>query len=269
MTYQDALNKAKEKIDSLDAELILGFIQNQTREKIFTNLNSDLSLKKFQNFYELVEKRRKGFPLAYITGKKEFWKSEFEVNNSVLIPRPETELIVEEVLKEELNKKIILELGTGSGNISISIKKENPGVIIYATDISMGALMTAKKNAKFNKADRIIFMNHDWKREWLFPNLDIIISNPPYVDKKSLDKDEDGVWFEPEEALFSKKSGLKDIMIILQKSIIFLKKGGKLFLEHAPFQAKKIASISKKVGYKELEQRKDLNKDIRVSILTK
>ena len=112
-------------------------------------------------------------------------------------------------------------------------------------------------------------MNHDWKREWLFPNLDIIISNPPYVDKKSLDKDEDGVWFEPEEALFSKKSGLEDIMIILQKSIIFLKKGGKLFLEHAPSQAKKIASISKKIGYKELEQRKDLNKDIRVSILTK
>ena len=73
MTYQDALNKAKEKIDSLDAELILGFIQNQTREKIFTNLNSDLSSKKFQNFYELVEKRRKGFPLAYITGKKEFF----------------------------------------------------------------------------------------------------------------------------------------------------------------------------------------------------
>ena len=94
MTYQDALNKAKEKIDSLDAELILGFIQNQTREKIFTNLNSDLSLKKFQNFYKLVEKRRKGFPLAYITGKKEFWKSEFEVNNSVLIPRPETELLL-------------------------------------------------------------------------------------------------------------------------------------------------------------------------------
>ena len=89
------------------------------------------------------------------------------------------------------------------------------------------------------------------------------------MDKKSLAKDEDGVWFEPEEALFSKKSGLKDIMIILQKSIIFLKKGGKLFLEHAPFQAKKIANISKKVGYKELEQREDLNKDIRVSILTR
>ena len=148
MTYQDALNKAKEKIDSLDAELILGFIQNQTREKIISNLNSNLTSKKIKSFNALVEKRRKGFPLAYITGKKEFWKSEFNVDSSVLIPRPETELIVEEVLKEGLNKKIILELGTGSGNISISIKKENPGVIIYATDISMGALMTAKKKCK-------------------------------------------------------------------------------------------------------------------------
>ena len=105
MTYQDALNKAKEKIDSLDAELILGFIQNQTREKIFSNLNSNLTSKKIKSFNALVEKRRKGFPLAYITGKKEFWKSEFNVDSSVLIPRPETELIVEEVLKEGLNKK--------------------------------------------------------------------------------------------------------------------------------------------------------------------
>ena len=124
MTYQDALNKAKEKIDSLDAELILGFIQNQTREKIFSNLNSNLTSKKIKSFYALVEKRRKGFPLAYITGKKEFWKSEFNVDSSVLIPRPETELIVEEVLKEGLNKKIILELGTGSGNILFQLKRK-------------------------------------------------------------------------------------------------------------------------------------------------
>ena len=157
MTYQDALNKAKEKIERLDAELILGFIQNQTREKIFSNLNSNLSSKKIKNFNNLVEKRRKGFPLAYITGKKEFWKSEFNVDSSVLIPRPETELIVEEVLKEELNKKIILELGTGSGNISISIKKENPEVIVYATDISITALLIAKKNAKLNKVNQYNF----------------------------------------------------------------------------------------------------------------
>ena len=269
MTYQDALNKAKEKIDSLDAELILGFIQNQTREKIFSNLNSNLTSKKIKSFNALVEKRRKGFPLAYITGKKEFWKSEFNVDSSVLIPRPETELIVEEVLKEGLNKKIILELGTGSGNISISIKKENPEVRVYATDISINALLIAKKNARLNDVDNIIFLNHDWKKEWLFPDLDIIISNPPYVDKNSLKKDEDGVWFEPEEALFSERFGLQDISIILEKSIFFLKEEGKLFLEHAPSQAEKIASISEKIGYINLEQKRDLNKDIRVSILTK
>ena len=163
MTYQDALNKAKEKIDSLDAELILGFIQNQTREKIFSNLNSNLTSKKIKSFNALVEKRRKGFPLAYITGKKEFWKSEFNVDSSVLIPRPETELIVEEVLKEGLNKKIILELGTGSGNISISIKKENPEVRVYATDISINDLLIAKKKARLTDVDNLIFLNKDWK----------------------------------------------------------------------------------------------------------
>ena len=129
--------------------------------------------------------------------------------------------------------------------------------------------MIAKKNARLNDVDNIIFLNHDWKKEWLFPNLDIIISNPPYVDKNSLNKDEDGVWFEPEEALFSERFGLQDISIILEKSIFFLKEEGKLFLEHAPSQAEKIASISEKIGYINLEQKKDLNKDIRVSILTK
>ena len=95
MTYQDLLNEAKDKIDRLDAELILGFVENKRREKIFSNLNSFLNDKKIDLFRKLVEKRKSGFPLAYITGKKEFWKSEFKVNSSVLIPRPETELIVE------------------------------------------------------------------------------------------------------------------------------------------------------------------------------
>ena len=269
MTYQDLLNEAKGKIDRLDAELILGFVENKRREKIFSNLNSFLNDKKIDLFRKLVEKRKSGFPLAYITGKKEFWKSEFKVNSSVLIPRPETELIVEEVLKQNLTNKKILELGTGSGNISISIMKENPNVKIYATDKSIKALLVAKNNSKLNKTEKIIFINHDWNQDWLFPSLDIIISNPPYVDKNSINKEADGVWHEPKEALFSKKSGLFDIKIILEKSFSILKTEGKIFIEHAPFQAEKISEFSKKIGYKGIIQKKDLNKDIRISIATK
>ena len=112
-------------------------------------------------------------------------------------------------------------------------------------------------------------MNHDWKKQWLFPSVDIIISNPPYVDKAMVDKEEDGVWFEPEEALLSGKSGFSDIEIILQKSFGFLKKKGKLLIEHAPFQSEKVADISMAIGYKEIKQKRDLNKDIRLSILEK
>ena len=156
MTYQDLLNEAKDKIDRLDAELILGFVENKRREKIFSNLNSFLNDKKIDLFRKLVEKRKSGFPLAYITGKKEFWKSEFKVNSSVLIPRPETELIVEEVLKQNLTNKKILELGTGSGNISISIMKENPNVKIYATDKSIKALLVAREVLPFDGLPAIL-----------------------------------------------------------------------------------------------------------------
>ena len=107
--------------------------------------------------------------------------------------------------------------------------KERPEVKIYATDKSINALLVAKKNSELNKTNKIIFLNHDWKKQWLFPSADLIISNPPYVDKAELDEEEDGVWFEPEEALFSDKSGFSDIEIILQKSFGFLKKKGKTF----------------------------------------
>ena len=269
MTYQDILNEAKEDIDRLDAELILGYVEKKTREKIFSNLNFSLNNEKVNTFRKLVKKRKIGFPLAYITGNKEFWKSEFIVSDVVLIPRPETELIIEEVLKEDLINKTILELGTGSGNISISIMKERPEVKIYATDKSINALLVAKKNSELNKTNKIIFLNHDWKKQWLFPSVDIIISNPPYVDKAMVDKEEDGIWFEPEEALFSGKSGFSDIEIILQKSFGFLKKNGKLLIEHAPFQSEKVADISMSIGYTEIKQKRDLNKDIRLSILEK
>ena len=269
MTYLDLLKEAKDKIDRFDAEIILGFVVNKNREKVFSNLNSFLNNEKANSFRKLVEKRKKGFPLAYITGKKGFWKSEFKVDSSVLIPRPETELIVEEVLKLNLTNKTILELGTGSGNISISIMKEKPNVKIYATDKSIKALLVAKNNSKLNKTEKIIFINHDWNKDWLFPSLDVIISNPPYVDKNSISKEADGLWHEPKEALFSKESGLFDIQVILERSISILKPDGKIFIEHAPFQAKKISEFIKKIGYKEIIQKRDLNKDIRISIATK
>ena len=115
----------------------------------------------------------------------------------------------------------------------------------------------------------IIFINHDWREEWLFPSVDFIISNPPYVDKKDIKKDEDGIWYEPEIALFSENQGLADIEIIIKKSFQFLKNKGKLFLEHSPRQQSLIKKIANDSNFKSVYFKEDLNKDIRFSILEK
>ena len=120
-----------------------------------------------------------------------------------------------------------------------------------------------------NNSKNIIFINHDWKDEWLFPEMDFIISNPPYVNKQEINKDEDGIWFEPENALFSSDNGFFDVELIIKKSYFFLKTGGKLFLEHAPNQKVSIEKLIDSLNFDSIEFIKDLNETIRFSILKK
>lgn len=268
-TYRDVLKKASKIIDNFDAELILSHVTGKSRAKIFSAMKSSLlEIDEFR-FWQFAQKRSKGFPLAYITGVKEFWKGEFKVNKNVLIPRPETEVLIEELLKEDLEEKKLIELGTGSGCIAISIANEINDLSIYATDFSIEAILIARENAEINKSKNIIFINHDWREEWLFPSVDFIISNPPYVDKKDIKKNADGIWYEPEIALFSENSGFADIEIIIKKSYQFLNNKGKLFLEHSPEQHNLIKKIANETNFKSVNFKEDLNKDIRFSILEK
>ena len=229
-------------IDShiLDSELLLCFALKSSREKILINLNTNIKKKNFDKFKKLLSRREKKEPMAYIIKKKEFWRNNFFVNNDVLIPRPETELIVEEVLKNIYpnTTRSLLEIGTGSGCIVISIIKERLNCIATATDVSKKALNIAKFNAKMHHlTNKIKFINIDIDKI-KYNKYDFIISNPPYIKKFNLRRlDESIKSFEPHLALEAGIDGLRVIKKIIIKSKNLLKKNGKLIFEIGEHQS--------------------------------
>ena len=230
-------NKLKlNKIDThiLDSELLLSFTLKSSREQILTNLSSKINKKNFEKFKKILSRREKKEPIAYITNNKEFWKNNFYVNNHVLIPRPETELIVEEVLKNTYinSSKSFLEVGTGSGCIIISILKERLKCSATAIDVCKKALNIAKFNAKMHHLkNNINFINIDIDK--IQDNkYDFIISNPPYIKKFNLRRlDQSVKLFEPHIALEAGIDGLREIKKLINKSKRLLKINGKLILK--------------------------------------
>ena len=251
----------------LESEILLADILKKDRLDFYKrNISIDhLSYKKYQS---LLSERQKGKPLAYLTGKKEFWSLSLEVNEAVLIPRPETELLVEKCQSfiQKINNPNVLELGTGSGAISIALAKESPLVRFTAIDISTKALEIAKKNAVDNHVNNILFNISDWFSE-INEKFNIIVSNPPYVDKDELTKDElDNLYFEPDIALYSKDSGQSAIKHIIRNSHGYLRKNGLLLLEHAYNQKDFCQNELELNGYVDIKTYDDLNQLPRVTI---
>jgi len=266
MLLKDKFKETKNKIDSLDAEIIFQEVLKIDKAIIYSDIKKEINKTDLDSIDLMVEERLKGKPLAYLTGKKGFWKSDFIISPDVLVPRPETETLVEAVLNENLQGKTLLELGTGSGVISISIAQESRDCIIFATDISIKSILVAKQNAEKFCCENIIFLNHDWNTEWLFPQVDYLISNPPYVDKEKTTGKEEGIWYEPEKALFSNDKGLSDLQLILSKGKNYLNENGKVYLEHAPDQYEELNKFAMENGYLNFSNLNDLNGDKRVSI---
>ncbi|MBT8125103.1 MAG: peptide chain release factor N(5)-glutamine methyltransferase, partial [Gammaproteobacteria bacterium] len=210
-------------------------------------------------FTSALNRRNKGEPLAYITGKKEFWSLEFIVNEHVLIPRPETELLIELTLNEVSNTKAprILDLGTGSGAISISVAKEREDAKIVATDISSQALEIAKKNAEKHNAE-ITFIKSSWYENLAEEIFDAIICNPPYIAKDDPDLDKHVYQHEPGKALISDKNGLKDLELVIAGAKEYLSSTGYLAVEHGFQQAKKVQQLFDQHGFMSIQTHKDL-----------
>ena len=230
---------------SLDSEILLSKTLNQSREKILINLNQKINQENILLFKEYIIRRSKNEPIAYITEEKEFWSKKFKVNKHTLIPRPETELLVEKLLDIFKGKKItILDIGTGSGCIIITLLlnlKKSFGVGI---DISKNAILMAKKNAdRYNLLERIKFLNSSFENIFS-KKFDLIVSNPPYIERKDIKNlSEDIKKYEPRKALDGGNDGLDLIKKIIYKSKKILKINGTLALEIGNKQIKKVSKI--------------------------
>ena len=279
MNYQELLVDASKQLKTykfnsakLDAELILSKILGLSREKILLNLNDKINDKVFENFNYYLKLRKQNRPIAHILGFKDFWKYKFKVDKNVLIPRPETELIIEQALKNlpKLSNKNILDIGTGSGCIIISIIKERENCKATAIDKSLKALKVAKLNAEMHHVlKKIKFLNIDVDK-YFANKYDMIVSNPPYIkDSEILSLDKDVKLNEPKLALSGGKSGLNKVFKVIKKSQELLKTNGKLILEIGDKQSKEVKKYLIKNNFNQIKIFKDLSGKKRCVVSTK
>ncbi len=237
----------EKKISSsiLDSEILLSKVLNKTREDTLINLDQEINKMNISVFKEYLKRRSSSEPLAYILGEKEFWSKKFYINKNTLIPRPETELLVDKILKIYWGKKIsILDVGTGSGCIIISLLSNLKYSYGIGIDISKNAILVAKKNALRHKlTKRVKFLNKSLKNIFS-KKFDLIVSNPPYIDSKDIKNLSDDIKrHEPRIALDGGNDGLDLIKKVIYKSQHILKRKGMLALEIGNEQFKKVSKI--------------------------
>ena len=246
-----------------NAELLLADILNCKRLDLYLSFERPLSEDEVQKYREHIKRRGNFEPLQYVIGKVEFYGLELKVNPSVLIPRPETELIVENILNQfpKDEKLIILDIGSGSGNIAIALAVNLPSSKIVSTDVSEEALQVAKENSERHKiSERIKFVKHDILKNDLnnFPMFDIVVSNPPYVSKESyLTLQKEIKNFEPAIAVTDEGDGYTFYREISAKASVKLKENGKLFFEVAQGQSGEVVEIMTKNNFKNIGVIKD------------
>ena len=250
---------------SLKAKLLLSYVLIKPKEFLIINQEKKLSEEEQEKFYRLLEQMIDNVPLQYLVNKQEFYGIEFFINENVLIPQPDTEILVEEVINisNRENKKEILDMCTGSGAIAIALSKNIKNANIIATDISDKALEIAKKNDKENK---INFIKSDMFENLKNKKFDVIVSNPPYIKTdiiKTLSKE---VQKEPMLALDGGKDGLNFYRIIINDADKHLNSNGYLCLEIGDDQKEEIIQLLKQKKYKEIYSKKDLSGNDRIVV---
>jgi len=266
------LQKHKIANPQLDSEILLSKSIKRDKKHIILNPKEILNLEQLRKFKSLIERRKRGEPIAYLISKKEFWKDEFFVNKDVLIPRPDTEIIIEQVLKiySKNVQSQILDIGTGSGCILLSILKERSNFYGTGIDISKKSINVSKFNAKqLNLTNRVKFFYSSVDN---FNNgkYDIIVSNPPYIEQLSLKYLEKNVVnFEPKLALSGGFDGFSKIRKVINKASILIKKNGKFILEIGFNQKNKVIKILKEEGFYVNKAIKDYGNNDRCIISTK
>lgn len=251
----------------IDTEVLLCFSMNKSRTFLMAYPEIQIGEQTQETFQELVRKRQAGWPIAYLTQSREFWSLPLYVTEDTLIPRPETELLVEIILEKlkDIPSARVLELGTGSGAIALAIASEKPNWQIQAVDISSRALQVAKKNAENLNIKNIRFSQSNWFDNINKQTFDAIVSNPPYIAEDDSHLSQGDVTFEPITALTSGKTGLEDIETITSESKCFLNKNGLLLLEHGYDQKEHVHQIFTEKGFQSIECKKDYQGNDRIS----
>ena len=279
MNIEIAIKKACQELKNnqigsalLDSELLLSKVIKKDRKFILLNVDKELSQNEQDSFKKLILKRSRGKPLAYLTGIKSFWKHDFKVSEKVLIPRPDTEIIIEQVLKIYKNKDYInfLEVGVGSGCIALSILKEKKSFLGTGIDLSQNCIEICKYNAKkLDIRNRIKLFKSDVDN-LIFRKYDLVISNPPYIKKFDLNKlNREVINYEPKLALDGGLEGLSVIRKVIKKSSELIKTNGKLILEIGHDQKEIVKKMLNQNDFYVNETIKDLAKNDRCIISTK
>ena len=279
MNIQSLLNYSNKKLKQnlitsamLDSEILLQKAIKKDRKFLILNPKKNIKTNKVKIFKTLVRRRQKGEPISYIINKKEFWNNNFYINSDVLIPRPDSETLVEQVLKiyDKNAKKNVLDIGTGSGCLLLAILKERENFFGTGIDISKKALNVASFNAKVHQlGNRVKFYNSDIDK-FLFGKYDIIISNPPYIENCRLKYLDRGITaYEPIIALDGGNDGCSKVKKVIYKASSLLKNNGKLILEIGFNQKKMVLNILKKNSFYINKVQKDYGMNDRCIICTK
>lgn len=255
LTLKQCLQQSK--LPRLEAELLMMHILNVSRAYLIAHAGDEV---KAQPFIDLCQRRLRGEPIAYLLGKKAFWQHEFIVNSHVLIPRPETELIVETVLQRYAQEETLTlaDLGTGSGAIALSLAAEKPNWKVIATDQSRQALQCAQQNQQALQINNIEFKHGSWCAALPACAFDIIVANPPYIDEEDAHLQAGDIRFEPQSALVAAQQGMQDLQTIIAQAQAYLRSNGLLILEHGYNQATAVRRCFQVNGYADIKTLQDL-----------
>lgn len=271
MKIRQLLLAARESLQSisstpqLEAELLLLDLLRIDRTQLMLKMQDELLSSQELSFWSLVDRRKQGEPIAYILGHKEFWSLELKVTKDVLIPRPETELLVERVLThfpandQPVGPIKLIDLGTGSGAIALAIASERPSWHILATDQSSAALSIAEENAKQLGIQNIEFRLGNWLEVVSDEQVNIIVSNPPYIAETDPHLLQADLKHEPQTALISGADGLKDLREIISQAGSFLLPQGWLLVEHGYNQGAVVQQLFKRHGFRNVKDWPDLS----------
>ncbi|GAC34712.1 peptide chain release factor N(5)-glutamine methyltransferase [Paraglaciecola polaris] len=252
---------------ALDSRLLMCQVLQCESVYLMTWPERELNTAQLLAFEQLVAQRKAGHPIAYLIGYRDFWSLRLQVSPATLIPRPETELLVETALALSLPEQAhVLDLGTGTGAIALALASEMPNWHVTGIDKSVDAVTLAKKNAQLNQLPQVTFKQSDWFAHVAQTRFSLIVSNPPYVEDDSVYLQQGDVRFEPASALTSGPDGLDDIRLICAKASSYLTPQGWLAFEHGHQQALGIQALLAAQGFSQIRSVNDLNGQPRITL---